>query len=90
MTKPNFAHSKKVYDNHRVLEFVKYSVIVALCLLIIFSVWYVLRLSNKADNQFGDQNTSHISGEVETPKEDDKTVKIKQNKKKQKKNLKSK
>lgn len=83
MTKPNFAHSKKVYDNHRGLEFVKYSVIVALCLLIIFSVWYVLRLSNKADNQFGDQNTSHISGEVETPKEDDKTVTLPEDQTKQ-------
>lgn len=68
ITKPAFAKAPKVYDNHSGRTFVKYTIIVALCLLIIFSVWYALKLSSKDKAGFDNQNQNHISG---TPNVDD-------------------
>ncbi len=62
ITKPAFAQSTKVYDNHSGRTFVKYTIIIALCLLIVGSVWYALKLSNKDNTGFDSQNPNHISG----------------------------
>lgn len=72
ITKPTFARTSKVYDNHSGRTFVKYTVIAALCLLIIFSVWYGLKLTKNSNDDFGQQNQTHVSGNLEnTPSNDE-------------------
>lgn len=74
ITKPAFAKAPKVYDNHSGRTFVKYTIIVALCLLIIFSVWYALKISSKDKAGFDNQNPNHISGTPNVEGNDETTI----------------
>ena len=62
IAKPAYAKSQKVYDNNSGRTFVRYTLIIALCLLIIFSVWYAMRLSSDNNADFKDPNQNHITG----------------------------
>ena len=71
LSKPKYTKSKKVYENHFGIQYLKYVIIAVVFILIIIIIWYGIKLTQNPSDDFKAPSNTHISGE--TNQEDDST-----------------